>query len=179
MSGSTSEGRDHLSPQVVPATLRARIARDETLTGRTFEQSVAVERVRRVAVPAAVLHPQQSELLRHLSRRHGCADTDVHTNQHQMHKGRTLSSRSGSSERTIRQVLLVGEHQQQAVLHLAVVQDLVQLGPRLVDAVSVLRVDDKDETLRARVVVSPERPDFVLSTDVLREGGVSDERATG
>jgi hypothetical protein len=76
-------------------------------------------------------------------------------------------------KRTIRQVLLVGKHQQQAVLHLAVVQDLVQLGPRLVDAVAVLRVDDKDEALRARVVVSPERPDLVLSADVLREGGVS------
>lgn len=57
--------------------------------------------------------------------------------------------------RTIGQVLLVGKDQQQALLHLTVVQDLVKLGAGLVDAFPILRVDDEDETLCARVVVSP------------------------
>lgn len=69
------------------------------------------------------------------------------------------------------QVLLVGKHEQQAVLHLSVVQDLVQLLPRLVDPFAVLRVDDKDEPLRAGVVVPPEGADLVLAADVLGGAG--------
>lgn len=48
---------------------------------------------------------------------------------------------------TIREILLVGKDEQQAVLHLAVVDDPVQLLPRLVDARAVGRVDDEDEAL--------------------------------
>lgn len=45
---------------------------------------------------------------------------------------------------TVREILLVGKDEQQAVLHLAVVDDPVQLLPRLVDARAVGRVDDED-----------------------------------
>ena len=38
---------------------------------RTFKQTVAVERVRGMAVPAPVLHSHETELLRHFCRRHG------------------------------------------------------------------------------------------------------------
>lgn len=72
------------------------------------------------------------------------------------------------ARRTIRQILLVRKHEQQTILHLPVVQDLVQLGPRFVDPVAVLRVDDEDESLSACVVVSPQGTDLVLPADVLR-----------
>jgi hypothetical protein len=70
---------------------------------------------------------------------------------------------------TSAQVLLVGKDEQQTLAHLAVADDAVQLLPRLVDALAVLRVDDEDEALRARVVVPPERTNLVLPSDVLRQ----------
>jgi len=73
---------------------------------------------------------------------------------------------SNSGQRTSGQVLLVGEDEQQAVLHLAVLQDPMQLLLRLVDPLLVLAVDDEDEALRAGVVVPPQWPDLVLSSDV-------------
>lgn len=47
----------------------------------------------------------------------------------------------------------------------------MQLLPRLVDPFAVLRVDDKDEALRAGVVVPPEGADLVLAADVLGGAG--------
>lgn len=43
----------------------------------------------------------------------------------------------------------------------------MELDACLVDAVAVLRVDDEDEALGARVVVSPQRSDLVLPADIL------------
>nr|POF11644.1 hypothetical protein CFP56_44482 [Quercus suber] len=63
-------------------------------------------------------------------------------------------------------ILLVREHQQQSVLHLAVLDDALQLVLGLVHAVAVIRVDDEDQALRAGEVMSPQRPDLVLSADV-------------
>ena len=68
--------------------------------------------------------------------------------------------------RTSGQILLVREDEQQAVLHLAVLQDPMQLLLRLVDPLLVLAVDDEDEALRAGVVVPPQWPDLVLPSDV-------------
>jgi hypothetical protein len=45
------------------------------------------------------------------------------------------------------QILLVRKHHQQAVLHLPISQDPFELKTSFVNPVSVLRVDDKDETL--------------------------------
>lgn len=50
-------------------------------------------------------------------------------------------------KRTIIEILLVGEYQEQTVLHFAIVDDAVQLLFCLVHARSVRRVDDEDETL--------------------------------
>lgn len=44
-------------------------------------------------------------------------------------------------------VLLVGKHHQQAVLHLPVRKNALQLESRLIDTVTVRRVNDEDETL--------------------------------
>jgi len=53
------------------------------------------------------------------------------------------------------QVLLVCENKEQRIAHLTVVNDTVELLLGLVDALAVIRVNDKDKALRARVVVSP------------------------
>lgn len=46
-------------------------------------------------------------------------------------------------------VLLVGKHKQQCILHLAVLDDAGELRPRLVHALPVVGVDDEYETLCA------------------------------
>lgn len=50
---------------------------------------------------------------------------------------------------TIVEVLLVGKHQQQAVLHLPVVDDTVQFLSCFLHALLVGRIDHEDETLGA------------------------------
>ena len=65
-------------------------------------------------------------------------------------------------------VLFICKDQNDGVLHFAVGDNLVQLAPGLVNALSVSAVHHKDESLRAREVVAPEWPDLVLAADVLR-----------
>jgi hypothetical protein len=65
-----------------------------------------------------------------------------------------------------RQILLVRKHQQQRILHFAVLDDARQLGLCLVKTVAVGRIDDEDEALRAGEVVAPEWADLVLAADV-------------
>ena len=64
------------------------------------------------------------------------------------------------------QILLVGKNQKHSVTELVLVEHSVQLVTSGVDAVSVIRVDDKDEALRVLVVVAPQRTDLVLATNV-------------
>lgn len=45
-------------------------------------------------------------------------------------------------------ILLVGEHEQEAVPHLSVGEDPLELGPGLVDSLTVPRVNHKDESLQ-------------------------------
>ena len=69
------------------------------------------------------------------------------------------------------QVLLVGEDEQDGLAQLILVQHAMQLVARLTHAVTIVRVDDEDDTLRVLVVVAPERTDLVLAADVCREEG--------
>lgn len=64
------------------------------------------------------------------------------------------------------EVLLVGEDQDDGVLHLPVVDDPVELLPRLVDPVPVGTVHHENQPLGAGVVMSPERPDLVLAAHI-------------
>lgn len=89
----------------------------------------------------------------------------------------------------VRQVLLVGKHEQDGVAQLVLVQHALEFLARLVDTVAVVRVDDKDDALRVlevcalcvsfvsvnldavRIKVAghtmpPEGTDLVLTTDV-------------
>lgn len=72
---------------------------------------------------------------------------------------------------TALQVLLVRKDQDDCRLHLAVVDNLVQLFSCLVHPLRVRAVHDKDQALSPCVVMSPERTNFVLSPHVLRAGG--------
>ena len=77
-----------------------------------------------------------------------------------------MKERASNDERTSREILLVGEYQQQAIFHLAIRQYPMQLVLRLVNSVSVLAVDNKDETLGSRVIVTPEWSNLVLAPNI-------------
>ena len=66
----------------------------------------------------------------------------------------------------VRQILLVGEHQQHRVSEFVFVQHAVQLVARLGDAIAIVTVDDENQTLRVLEVMSPQRANLILSTDV-------------
>lgn len=64
------------------------------------------------------------------------------------------------------QVLLVGKDQEQGVSQLVLVEHLLQLLSGLGNTVSVIGVNNKDDALGVLEVVSPQRSDLVLSTDI-------------
>lgn len=174
---------------------------DVELATRTFRESAPVDGVGRVAVPRPVRHLEEAELLCHFGWGHRCrgiAERAKETSDKRAGRKwgqltgamprKWLLSRARERERerevlvcfpsslqthwlTIGHVLLVGKHEEEAVSHLAVVQDFVQLFARLVDPGAVRRVDDKDEALGPGVVVAPEGSDLVLAADVLRARG--------
>ena len=68
--------------------------------------------------------------------------------------------------RTSWQILLVREDEQKTLLHFPVAQYAVELLLRLIYTIPVLTVDDEDKTLGPGVVMPPERPNLVLSSDI-------------
>jgi len=67
---------------------------------------------------------------------------------------------------TYRQILLVGEDQQDSIPELVLVQHALQLFAGLDDTISVVAVYNEDNTLCVLEVVTPQRSDLVLSTDI-------------
>eukprot|EP00413_Alexandrium_margalefii_P015357 CAMPEP_0204533932 /NCGR_PEP_ID=MMETSP0661-20131031/12579_1 /ASSEMBLY_ACC=CAM_ASM_000606 /TAXON_ID=109239 /ORGANISM="Alexandrium margalefi, Strain AMGDE01CS-322" /LENGTH=327 /DNA_ID=CAMNT_0051540351 /DNA_START=136 /DNA_END=1118 /DNA_ORIENTATION=- len=100
-------------------------------------EAVACRRTRRLDEPLAVAQVVQSQLLGDIRCSH-----------------------------RVRQVLLVGKHEDHRVAHLLLVQHLGELLPGVLDAVAVVAVHDEDQPVGALVVVAPERPDLVLAADV-------------
>ena len=86
-----------------------------------------------------------------------------------MFKFRQLWGWAQGPDLTLRQVLLVGEDEDDGIPHLSVVDDPVQLLPGFVDAVAVGAVHDEDQALGAGVGVAPQRPDLVLPANILNE----------
>merc|ERR1712083_897353 len=66
----------------------------------------------------------------------------------------------------IRQILLVGEDQEDRFAELVLVEHAVELVARLADAVTIVGVDNKDDALRVLVVVTPQRSDLVLASNI-------------
>ena len=77
-----------------------------------------------------------------------------------------LSVRARDRRLTLCQILLVRKHEQQTIFHFPIIDDAVQLLPRLVHPGAIARIDNEDQALRPAEVVSPQRPDLVLATDV-------------
>ena len=88
---------------------------------------------------------------------HGCVRRDM--------SARVCSTSFGVILTSV-DILLVGKDQQQGILHFAVLNDTGQLSASLVHAIAIDRVNDEDQALGAREVVSPQRTDLVLTADV-------------
>ena len=67
---------------------------------------------------------------------------------------------------TYGQILLVGEDQQNGVSQLVLVQHALQLLAGLDDTVTIVAVNDEDDALGVLEVMSPQRSDLVLTTDI-------------
>lgn len=64
------------------------------------------------------------------------------------------------------QILLVGEDEEKSITELVLVEHALELLTGLDDTVAIVGVDDEDDTLGVLEVMSPERTDLVLSTDI-------------
>lgn len=68
--------------------------------------------------------------------------------------------------RTYGQILLVGKDQENGIPQLILVKHALQLFPSLNNTVTIIAVDHEDDTLGVLEVMSPQRSDLVLSTDI-------------
>lgn len=71
-----------------------------------------------------------------------------------------------SAGRTYRKILLVGKDQEESISQLVLVEHALQLLTGLDDTVTIVAVDDEDDTLGVLEVMSPERTDLVLTADI-------------
>ena len=62
--------------------------------------------------------------------------------------------------------MLVGKNQEQGITEFIFVQHALQLFPGLDNTVTVIAVNHENDTLRVLEVMSPERTDLVLTTDI-------------
>jgi hypothetical protein len=62
--------------------------------------------------------------------------------------------------------LLVGENKEEGISKLILVQHALQLFPSLDNSVTIVAVNDEDDTLGILEVMSPQRTDLVLSTNI-------------
>lgn len=73
---------------------------------------------------------------------------------------------SGLHGATHGQILLVGEDQEKGIPQLILVEHALQFLTGLGDTVTIVAVDDEDDTLGVLEVMSPQGTDLVLTTDV-------------
>lgn len=64
------------------------------------------------------------------------------------------------------QILLVGEDQEECVPEFVLVEHALELLAGLNDTVTIVAVNNEDDTLGVLEVMSPQRADLVLSTDI-------------
>ena len=62
--------------------------------------------------------------------------------------------------------MLVGENQKNSISKLILIQHALQFLPSLNNTVTIIAVDNKDDTLGVLEVMSPQRSDLVLSTNI-------------
>lgn len=64
------------------------------------------------------------------------------------------------------QILLVGKNQKNSISKLILIQHALQFLPSLNNTVTIIAVYDEDDTLGVLEVMSPQRSDLVLSTNI-------------
>jgi hypothetical protein len=62
--------------------------------------------------------------------------------------------------------LLVGENEEKSIPKLVLVEHALQLFPSLDNSVTIVAINDEDDTLGILEVMSPQRPDLILSTNI-------------
>ena len=62
--------------------------------------------------------------------------------------------------------MLVGENKEESIAKLVFIQHALQLFPGLDNTVTVIAVDNENDTLSVLEVMSPEGTDLVLTTDI-------------
>lgn len=62
--------------------------------------------------------------------------------------------------------MLVGKNEQERIAQLVLAEHALQLLAGLVHTVTVIGIDNEDDALGVLEVVSPERPDLVLTTNI-------------
>ena len=67
---------------------------------------------------------------------------------------------------TYRKILLVGEDKEDSITELVLVKHALELLSGLNNTVAIVGVDDEDDTLSVLEVMSPQRTDLVLTTDI-------------
>ena len=71
-----------------------------------------------------------------------------------------------ASKRTYRKILFVGENQEQSIPQFIFIQHTLQFLTSLDDTVTIIAVNDEDDTLSVLEVMPPQRSDLILSTDI-------------
>jgi hypothetical protein len=67
---------------------------------------------------------------------------------------------------TYGQILFVGEDEEQSISQLVLVQHALQLLTSFYDTVAIVAVDNENDALGVLEVMSPQRSDLVLTTDI-------------
>jgi len=66
----------------------------------------------------------------------------------------------------VRKILLVGEDKKDSIAELILVEHALEFLTRLDNTITIVAIDDEDDTLRVLEVVPPEGADLVLSTNI-------------
>lgn len=103
----------------------------------TFMQALTSRGSSWLNMPRALMTISQSELLDNFTSTHGLG-----------------------------QVLFVGQNEQDSVTKLVFIQHAIKFVTRNGNTVTIVAIDDKDNTLRVVVVVTPEGTNAVLTTNV-------------
>jgi hypothetical protein len=72
----------------------------------------------------------------------------------------------GEFEDTYWQILLVGEDKEKSISKLILVQHTLQLLTSLNNTITIVAVNDEDDSLGVLEIMSPQRPDLILSTNI-------------
>lgn len=103
----------------------------------------------------------QSKLIGNLSSVHGVLSWEKPC-QYNFH----LKMHKKKAEKTHRQILLVSKDQEQSIPEFVLVQHPLELLTGLADTLSIIGVDNKDDSLGILEVMAPEGTDLILTTDI-------------